>query len=142
MDWILIQENEDTLVKTIDHDQFQINPDQLAKLEKRSKLNRFLPSCFSGTTTQVVTGVITGDGGDDDLRLHMMDNDLEIVHRGVMARTMNKYLVMEAATCTDKIFTASLIVLTMLAILVLFWFQNFGPGFKFKHVDHTNKIWK
>ena len=87
-----------------------------------------------------MTGVITGDGGDDDLRLHMMDNDLEIVHRGVMARTMNKYLVMEAATCTDKIFTASLIVLTMLAILVLFWFQNFGPGFKFKHVDHTNKI--
>ena len=64
----------------------------------------------------------------------------EDVHRGVLDRTLNKYLVMEAATCTDKIFTATLIILTMLGILVLFWFQNFGPGFKFKHIDSGHKI--
>ena len=138
------------LIKSSEH--FYLDADQLAKLEKRARINRFLPSfaaaCFNGDTTTLespfnlgngVNGV-TGDGGDDDFRLTMLDNDLENVHRGVMARTRNKYLVMEAATCTDKIVTASLIVLTMLAILVLFWYQNFGPGFHFKHVDKTNKL--
>ena len=130
-------------------DQFFIDPAQLARLEKRARLNRFLPSfasaCFNGDATRGSPGGVgidgcTGDGGDDDFRLTMMDNDLEDVHVGVMARTRNKYLVMEAATCTDKIFTASLIVLTMLAILVLFWYQNFGPGFQFKHIDKASKV--
>ena len=30
----------------------------------------------------------------------------------------------------DKLFTGGLLVLTLFGILVLFWFQNFGPGFE------------
>ncbi len=50
-------------------------------------------------------------------------------HRVVMQRTANRYLVMEAATFGDKLFTGSLIIITIVAILVLFWFRNFGPVF-------------
>ncbi len=69
-----------------------------------------------------------------DSRLDLNDQDLESVHRTVMARTGQKYLVMDASSLPDRLFTGCLIALTMVAILVLFWFQNFGPGFDFsKH---------
>ena len=63
-------------------DQFYIDPDQLEMLEKRAKLNRFLPSfafaCFNGESSRETPfeAACTGDGGDDDLRLNMMDNAL------------------------------------------------------------------
>ena len=46
------------------------------------------------------------------------------------------FLVMEAATFSDKLFTGTLILLTVVGIFVLFWFRNFGPGFRFMHVSH------
>ncbi len=46
------------------------------------------------------------------------------------------FQVMDASSFPDRLFTACLIALTMVAILVLFWFQNFGPGFHFQHVKH------
>jgi len=58
-------------------------------LERRSKMGRFWPSialaCINGGSTASisrdnnVTAVVTGDGGDDDLRLTMMDIDLVII---------------------------------------------------------------
>ena len=55
-------------------------------LERRAKMGRFWPSfalaCLNGGSTasiardSTVTAAVTGDGGDDDLRLTMMDNDL------------------------------------------------------------------
>ena len=63
---------------------------------------------------------------------------LERVHIALMARTCNKYLSINSTTLPDKIFTATLIGLTLLAIAALFWYQNFGPGFVFKHVGKTS----
>jgi hypothetical protein len=68
---LLIQANEE----------FALDADQLARLEKRAKLGRFLPSfavgCFNGVSTRESPVVCTnGDGGDDEFRLNIMDNDL------------------------------------------------------------------
>ena len=68
--------------------------------------------------------------------LDLADADLATAHRGIMARTRQKYLVMDASSLTDRCFTGTLIVVTMVAILVLFWFQNFGPGFHFRFVKN------
>ncbi len=81
---------------------------------------------------------LSSDGDEEgdssgESRLDLADRDLESVQRGVMARTKQKYLSMEASSLPDRLFTAFLIILTMVAILVLFWFQNFGPGFHSKH---------
>ena len=57
-------------------------------------------------------------------------NSLQPVHRGVMARTKDKYILMDVTSTTDKAVTGILIVLTMCGILLLFWYQNFGPGIK------------
>ena len=78
-------------------------------------------------------------------RLELVDVRLADAHRGVMARTDNKYLVLEAATFRDKLFTAALILLTIMGILVLFWFRNFGPGFHIlqfvhQHVDSAGHL--
>ena len=43
----------------------------------------------------------------------------------VMARTKDKYILMDATSLTDKLVTAALIILTMFGILVLFWYRNF-----------------
>ena len=43
-----------------------------------------------------------------------------------MARTKDKYILMDATSSFDKLLTGSLIILTMFGILLLFWFQNFG----------------
>jgi hypothetical protein len=60
--------------------QFVLDEDQLARLQKRAKLNRFFPSlasaCFNGDPTMTTIDGFTGDCGDDDFRLTMMDNDL------------------------------------------------------------------
>ena len=71
----------------------------------------------------------------DESRLELVDDRLADAHRVVMQRTANRYLVMEAATFGDKLFTGTLIILTILAILVLFWFRNFGPGILL--LEHT-----
>ena len=69
-------------------------------------------------------------------RLELVDSDLADAHRGVMSRTHNKYLVMEVATFSDKLFTGTLILLTVVGIFMLFWFRNFGLfGFHFEHVS-------
>ena len=47
-----------------------------------------------------------------------------------MARTKDKYILMDVTSTTDKAVTGILIVLTMFGILLLFWYQNFGPGIK------------
>ena len=60
----------------------------------------------------------------------MIFNYLQPVHRGVMARTKDKYILMDVTSTTDKAVTGILIVLTMCGILLLFWYQNFGPGIK------------
>ena len=49
-----------------------------------------------------------------------------------MARTKDKYILMDATSSFDKLLTGSLIILTMFGILLLFWFQNFGPGIKIR----------
>ena len=49
-----------------------------------------------------------------------------------MAKTVQKHLtIYDVKTpLKDKLFTASLLALTMMGIFILFWYQNFGPGFK------------
>ena len=73
---------------------------------------------------------------DDDNKLKQ-----ELANRDIMAKTVQKYLILsDSPPLKDKLFTALLIALTMLAVLVLFWYQNFGPGFTaFKptnEIDH------
>ena len=58
---------------------------------------------------------------DSSERLDLVDEKLGTAHRGVMAKTGQKYLAMEASSFPDRVFTGTLIVLTMLGILVLFW---------------------
>ena len=54
----------------------------------------------------------------------------EKVNRDLMAKTVQNYLILGPSTpLKDKLFTAGLLALTLVGILVLFWFQNFGPGF-------------
>lgn len=57
-----------------------------------------------------------------------------------MARTKDKYILMDVTSTTDKAVTGILIVLTMCGILLLFWYQNFGPGIKIGS-QTTLKIW-
>ena len=66
-----------------------------------------------------------------------IDQELELVqHRDLMARTIQRYLVPDVvATFQERMITGGLIALTTIAILALFWYQNFGPGFNFKHVQ-------
>ena len=71
-----------------------------------------------------------------------IDEELELVqHRDLMARNIQKYGTTQGeekvATLPDRIFTGGLITLTTVAILILFWYQNFGPGFKFKNVHQV-----
>ncbi|TRY69222.1 hypothetical protein TCAL_01396 [Tigriopus californicus] len=68
-----------------------------------------------------------------DVRLDLGDDELANTYRDTLAKTKQKYLVMDASTWTDRIVTGSLILMTMIAILGLFWFQNFGPGFHFSN---------
>ena len=73
-------------------------------------------------------------GEDEDVRR-------ELANRDLMAKTVQKHLTSDdvKTPLKDKLFTASLIALTMMGILVLFWYQNFGPGFKtfYTTVDGT-----
>ena len=78
-------------------------------------------------------------GSSCESHLDLADADLETAHRGIMARTRQKYLVMDASSFSDRCFTGALITLTMVAILVLFWFQNFGSGFHFQFVKNQYK---
>ena len=57
---------------------------------------------------------------------------LNVVHRGVMARTKDNYLIMDVTSLSAKLVTGSLIVLTIFAIFLLFWYQKFGSGFPIK----------
>ena len=58
-----------------------------------------------------------------------------------MARNIQKYGTTtdsenKVASLPDRIFTGGLIALTAVAILILFWYQNFGSGFKFKNIKN------
>ena len=64
-------------------------------------------------------------------------NIFKPVHRGVMARTKDKYILMDVTSTTDKAVTGILIILTMCGILLLFWYQNFGPGIKIGSQIHS-----
>ena len=87
-------------------------------------LRRLLPLCLARRSTLAEL-----DEEDSSLsHLDLVDEELGTVQRNIMARTRQKYLAMEAATFWDRSFTGCLIVLTMVAILVLFLYQNFGPG--------------
>ena len=72
-----------------------------------------------------------------------IDEELELVqHRDLMARTIHKYGTTQesdskVATLPDRIFTGGLITLTAITILLLFWYQNFGPGFTFRNVHQV-----
>ena len=58
----------------------------------------------------------------------------EMAHRDQMQKNVQKYLLLTPSTpLKDKLFTAGLLALTMCGILVLFWYQNFGPGFRAFH---------
>jgi hypothetical protein len=71
-----------------------------------------------------------------------IDEELELVqHRDLMARNIQKYGTTrgedKVAPLPDRIFTGGLITLTMLAIIILFWYQNFGPGFTFENIPSS-----
>ena len=71
-----------------------------------------------------------------------IDEELELVrHRDLMATNIQKYGTTQGedkvAPLPDRIFTGALIALTALAIVLLFWFQNFGSGFTFKNIGQT-----
>ena len=88
-------------------------------------LRRLLPSCLARRSTLAELR----DEEDSSLsHLDLVDEELGTVHRSIMAKTRQKYLAMEASSFWDRSFTGCLIVLTMIAILVLFLYQNFGPG--------------
>ena len=87
---------------------------------------RLLPSCLGGRRSTLAE---LRDEEDSSLsHLDLVDEELGTVHRSIMARTRQKYLAMEASSFWDRSFTGGLIVLTAVAILVLFLYQNFGPG--------------
>ena len=89
-------------------------------------LRRLLPSCLAGRRSTLAE---LRDEEDSSLsHLDLVDEELGTVHRSIMARTRQKYLAMEASSFWDRSFTGGLIVLTAVAILVLFLYQNFGPG--------------
>ena len=113
-------------------DALGLSPQELARLQKRLKLRRILPSCI---TFEDLEDDRTSGDHEAITRLELVDSDLADTHRGVLSRTHNKYLVMEAATFSDKLFTGTLIFYTVVGIFVLFWFQNFGPGFGLTHVS-------
>ncbi len=61
----------------------------------------------------------------------MLEDAEELAQRDLMAQKVQEFLILGPRTpVKDKLFTAGLIFLTMIGILVLFWYQNFGPGFR------------
>ena len=114
-------------------DTLGMTPAELALIQKRIQLKRILP-CIRFEDLE-------SDRGHDESRsLEMVDKRLADVHRDVMRRTENRYLVMEASTFGDKVFTGTLIILTILGILVLFWFRNFGPGLHLLHEAESDRL--
>ncbi len=114
-----------------------LTPGEIAALHKRVKLRKLLPCVTFEELDEAEVGC---DRPSDDLKLNLVDATLEDATRVVMARTRQRYLVMEAATAADKFFTASLIVLTVFGILVLFWYRNFGPGIQFTHIHEGENL--
>ena len=114
-------------------DTLGMTPAELALIQKRIQLRRILP-CIRFEDLESERGV------DESRSLEMVDKRLADVHRDVMRRTENRYLVMEAATFGDKLFTGTLIILTILGILVLFWFRNFGPGLHMMHEVESDRL--
>ena len=94
-------------------------------------------SCFSGTVGGVASTLPRSPimlpkrpvSQSSYSELDLDDPELKAAHKSVMARTGQKYLVVDD-NLADKFITAFLIVLTVVAIIVLFLYQNFGPGIK------------
>ena len=114
-------------------DTLGMTPAELALIQKRIQLKRILP-CIRFEDLE------SERGHDESRSLEMVDKRLADVHRDVMRRTENRYLVMEASTFGDKVFTGTLIILTILGILVLFWFRNFGPGLHLLHEVESDRL--
>ena len=96
-------------------------------------LNRLIPACLARRSTLAELRGGYEDGDSSLSQLDLVDEELGTIHRSIMARTRQKYLAMEASSFWDRSFTGCLIVLTMVAILVLFLYQNFGPGILTDH---------
>lgn len=110
-----------------------VTPPEIALLQKRIPFRRMLP-CLNFEDLERERMEM------DESRLELVDSRLAEAHRVVMQRTANRYLVMEAATFGDKLFTGTLIIITILAILVLFWFRNFGPELVKHVVDSVDHL--
>jgi hypothetical protein len=110
---------------------------ELSMLHKRIQLRRILPCIkFEDLDDDKVAA---DDPASEDSMLELVDSNLEDVHREVLEKTGTKYMVMDAASFADKVFTCILIALTVLGIMILFWYRNFGPGLYFKHVVESDK---
>ena len=96
-------------------------------------LNRLMPACLARRSTLAELRGGCEDGDSSLSQLDLVDEELGTIHRNIMARTRQKYLAMEASSFWDRSFTGCLIVLTMVAILALFLYQNFGPGILSDH---------
>ena len=90
----------------------------------------------------LVPEVVVSHHSSENLANCVLDEDdeirLELANRDRMAQTVQQYLMLGDSTpaLKDKLFTAGLLVLTMLGILIVFWYQNFGPGFRAFQAGH------
>lgn len=116
--------------------QISLGQEELETLQTRFKLGKMLPNCLSSIHSHMFLqkglnlGECDKNSSTENEWYDLVDPELEPVHRGVMARTKDKYILMDVTSTTDKAVTGILIVLTMCGILLLFWYQNFGPGIK------------
>lgn len=123
-------------------DDFGYNED-LDPPTRRCFMGRLLLPCIgrSSTTIPAAAAAAASRGlhMTSDIEVYaFVDEDLEDAHRSVMAKTSEKYLVLDTPSLRDKLLTSLLIGAMMVAVLVLFLYQNVGPGFHFEHVpSHT-----
>ena len=101
-------------------------------------LEKFHPSRPAGAAQvgpSLVPEVVVSHHSSENLEVNEEDYlRREMAHRDQMQRNVQKYLLLTPSTpLKDKLFTAGLLTLTMCGILVLFWYQNFGAGFRAFH---------
>uniref|UniRef100_A0A0K2TFR3 Uncharacterized protein n=1 Tax=Lepeophtheirus salmonis TaxID=72036 RepID=A0A0K2TFR3_LEPSM len=57
-----------------------------------------------------------------------INEDLGGINRSILEKTPRWYILPDKTSTPDKIFTGVLIISTAIAIIILFVYQNFGPG--------------
>ena len=77
-----------------------ITSQELAKLQKRLKLRRILPSCIN---FEDLEDERTSGDHEAMTRLELVDSNLADAHRGVMQRTANRYLGKVPKNCVNGI---------------------------------------